>query len=248
MANWRCPHCRTPQPEAARCWVCRRSSTSCGTCAHFRRAIAGPLGGTCGLDPRRTALARRRAPRLLAPDPDGRGAIGGGGADPDHRPGGAAVPGAGHALEQAGRLNVRSCARRSGTAAPGQGDGLGGGGAVLSRIGNRAPRRRPPAGSAGDDDVGLGRVTPPCHWMTALAGGLALASATVRPTYVPTVTSDGVGVGRARRRRRAGRRRRRGRTGSATGTGWGSAPGPSRPRSRPACRWAPRGPPATPGR
>ncbi len=56
MANWRCPHCRTPQPEAARCWVCRRSSTSCGTCAHYRRAIAGPSGGTCGLDPRRTAL------------------------------------------------------------------------------------------------------------------------------------------------------------------------------------------------
>jgi hypothetical protein len=56
MANWRCPHCRTPQPEAARCWVCRRSSTSCGTCAHFRRAIAGSFGGTCGLDRRRSVL------------------------------------------------------------------------------------------------------------------------------------------------------------------------------------------------
>ena len=56
MPNWRCPHCRTPQPEAARCWVCRRSSTACSVCRHFRRSVAAPYGGTCGLDPRRIPL------------------------------------------------------------------------------------------------------------------------------------------------------------------------------------------------
>lgn len=50
MPNWRCPHCRTPQPETARCWVCRRSTTTCGTCRYFHRAVATPPGGTCGLD------------------------------------------------------------------------------------------------------------------------------------------------------------------------------------------------------
>ena len=55
MTMWRCPHCGTPQSETARCWVCRRSSTSCGTCRHFRRAIAGELG-YCGLDRRRIPL------------------------------------------------------------------------------------------------------------------------------------------------------------------------------------------------
>jgi len=48
--------------------------------------------------------ARWRAPRLLAPDPGRRRTIGGRGADPDHRPGGTALSGAGHALEQTGRL------------------------------------------------------------------------------------------------------------------------------------------------
>jgi hypothetical protein len=52
---WRCPHCETPQAETSRCWVCKRSSTSCGTCRHFRRAIAGQLG-YCGLDARRRPL------------------------------------------------------------------------------------------------------------------------------------------------------------------------------------------------
>jgi hypothetical protein len=56
MPNWRCPHCRTPQPEAARCWVCRRSSTSCATCVHYRRSVAPLIGGTCGLDPRAFTL------------------------------------------------------------------------------------------------------------------------------------------------------------------------------------------------
>ncbi|MGH2468275.1 MAG: hypothetical protein ACRDGL_11210 [Candidatus Limnocylindrales bacterium] len=51
MATWRCPTCRTPQPETARCWVCATSSTTCSTCLHFRRSVAGRLG-TCGLDSR----------------------------------------------------------------------------------------------------------------------------------------------------------------------------------------------------
>jgi hypothetical protein len=55
MPMWRCPHCGTPQAEAARCWVCRRSSTACATCRHYRRAVAGQLG-YCGLDARRQPL------------------------------------------------------------------------------------------------------------------------------------------------------------------------------------------------
>jgi hypothetical protein len=55
MPMWHCPHCGTPQAEAARCWVCRRSSTSCATCANFRHAVFGGLG-YCGLDRGRSAL------------------------------------------------------------------------------------------------------------------------------------------------------------------------------------------------
>jgi len=44
MVSWRCPHCGSPQTETARCWVCRRSTTSCATCRHFRRSVAGRLG------------------------------------------------------------------------------------------------------------------------------------------------------------------------------------------------------------
>ena len=55
MPMWRCPHCGTPQAEAARCWVCRRSSTSCATCANFRHAVFGGLG-YCGLDQGRSPL------------------------------------------------------------------------------------------------------------------------------------------------------------------------------------------------
>jgi len=56
MPIWRCPHCGTPQAETARCWVCRRSSTTCSTCRHFRRSVAAQLG-YCGLDRRRLPLA-----------------------------------------------------------------------------------------------------------------------------------------------------------------------------------------------
>jgi hypothetical protein len=56
MPSWRCPHCSTPQPEASRCWVCHRSSTSCGTCRHFRGSVAARVG-FCGLDKRRKPLS-----------------------------------------------------------------------------------------------------------------------------------------------------------------------------------------------
>jgi hypothetical protein len=55
MPMWRCPHCGTPQAETARCWVCRRSSTTCSTCRHFRRSLS-PTLGYCGLDRKRLPL------------------------------------------------------------------------------------------------------------------------------------------------------------------------------------------------
>jgi hypothetical protein len=55
MPSWRCPHCSTPQPESSRCWVCHRSSTSCGTCRQFRGSVAARVG-FCGLDRRRQPL------------------------------------------------------------------------------------------------------------------------------------------------------------------------------------------------
>jgi len=55
MPTWRCPHCSTPQAEAARCWVCHRSSSGCGSCRNFRRSIAAGVG-YCALDRGRAAL------------------------------------------------------------------------------------------------------------------------------------------------------------------------------------------------
>jgi hypothetical protein len=55
MPMWRCPHCATPQAETARCWVCHRSSTACGSCRHFRRSVAAQIG-YCGLDRQRQPL------------------------------------------------------------------------------------------------------------------------------------------------------------------------------------------------
>lgn len=55
MPSWRCPHCATPQAETSRCWVCHRSSTSCGTCRHFRRSVAARVG-FCGIDRSRAPL------------------------------------------------------------------------------------------------------------------------------------------------------------------------------------------------
>ena len=55
MPMWRCPHCATPQAETARCWVCHKSTTACGSCRNFRLAVAGQLG-YCGLDRKREPL------------------------------------------------------------------------------------------------------------------------------------------------------------------------------------------------
>jgi hypothetical protein len=55
---WHCPHCGAPQAETARCWVCRRSSTTCSTCRHFRASLAADLG-YCALDRRRLPLTGR---------------------------------------------------------------------------------------------------------------------------------------------------------------------------------------------
>ncbi len=52
---WQCPHCGVPQAETARCWVCRRSSTTCSTCRHFRASVAADVG-YCGLDRYRRPL------------------------------------------------------------------------------------------------------------------------------------------------------------------------------------------------
>jgi hypothetical protein len=53
---WHCPHCGALQAEAARCWVCRRSSTTCSTCRNFRLSLAADLG-YCALDRRRRPLS-----------------------------------------------------------------------------------------------------------------------------------------------------------------------------------------------
>lgn len=73
MPMWRCPHCGTPQPESARCWVCRRSSTSCATCRHFRRAVAAGLG-YCALERGRRPLSGTEIRSCWDPVPTGAGA------------------------------------------------------------------------------------------------------------------------------------------------------------------------------
>jgi hypothetical protein len=55
---WHCPHCGAPQAETARCWVCRRSSTTCSTCRHFRTSLAPDIG-YCALDRKRQPLTGR---------------------------------------------------------------------------------------------------------------------------------------------------------------------------------------------
>jgi hypothetical protein len=56
MATWRCPHCATAQGESARCFLCGRSATSCGTCAHFRASFVEGVG-YCALDRRHSPLS-----------------------------------------------------------------------------------------------------------------------------------------------------------------------------------------------
>jgi|SRR6188474_2595604 hypothetical protein len=52
---WRCPGCGTLQVEAAACFVCSRSATSCSTCVNFRRAVVSGLG-YCAQDRRHEPL------------------------------------------------------------------------------------------------------------------------------------------------------------------------------------------------
>jgi hypothetical protein len=54
--SWRCPHCRTLQPEAVRCRACARSAVSCASCHRFRRSIASDLG-YCADDAARSPLS-----------------------------------------------------------------------------------------------------------------------------------------------------------------------------------------------
>lgn len=82
---WHCPHCGAPQAETARCWVCRRSSTTCSTCRHFRASLATDVN-YCALDRRRRPLSGlelrgcwserpsslQAAARLASVDPDRR--------------------------------------------------------------------------------------------------------------------------------------------------------------------------------
>lgn len=55
MATWRCPNCGTLQNETARCFLCQRSATSCGTCAMFRASLVGGVG-YCANDRKREPL------------------------------------------------------------------------------------------------------------------------------------------------------------------------------------------------
>lgn len=56
MATWRCPNCRTLQRDAAQCFLCQRSATSCSTCVNFRRSVVGGVG-YCGFDRLREPLS-----------------------------------------------------------------------------------------------------------------------------------------------------------------------------------------------
>jgi hypothetical protein len=58
VAMWHCPHCGAPQAETARCWVCRKSSTTCSTCRHFRPSLVSDIG-YCALDRARRPLTGR---------------------------------------------------------------------------------------------------------------------------------------------------------------------------------------------
>jgi hypothetical protein len=91
MPMWRCPHCGTPQAETARCWVCHRSSTACGTCRHFRRSVAAQLG-YCGLDRHRLPLAGNEIRECWEPKPEDGGQATAVGSLPLHPPGATTEP------------------------------------------------------------------------------------------------------------------------------------------------------------
>jgi hypothetical protein len=54
--TWRCPHCRTLQPESSRCRGCSRAAVSCASCHYFRPSFVGALG-FCATDPAREPLS-----------------------------------------------------------------------------------------------------------------------------------------------------------------------------------------------
>jgi hypothetical protein len=56
MSTWRCPNCGTLQSDTARCFLCQRSATSCGTCVRFRPSFVGGVG-YCADDKRREPLS-----------------------------------------------------------------------------------------------------------------------------------------------------------------------------------------------
>ncbi len=55
VPTWRCPHCRTLQPESTSCRACGRSAISCRTCHLFSISVVGGLG-FCASDTARTPL------------------------------------------------------------------------------------------------------------------------------------------------------------------------------------------------
>jgi hypothetical protein len=113
VAMWACPHCGVPQAEAARCWVCHRSSTTCSTCRHFRTSLAADVG-YCGKDRWRTPLtglelrACWEEGRRVAAGPGataGRAPTGAG--DPAERRSGAVVRGNGGPLDRPDPMRLR---------------------------------------------------------------------------------------------------------------------------------------------
>ena len=192
MPSWRCPHCATPQPEASRCWVCHRSSTSCGTCRHFRGSVAARVG-FCGLDRRRQPLA---GDEVRACWEDGATPVAAGS---DHA--GAARP-----ADRAGCSASRSTTRAE-ASTPTASDP-----AAAVRA---AGRRRPLARSGGARTAGCGSKSRPgepaeagrlCAGLLRAASGRAAArsggqvasdagSYTVRSMSVPGVPASGPGVG-----------------------------------------------------
>jgi hypothetical protein len=54
-STWRCPHCRTLQPESTTCRACGRSAVSCRTCHLFSISVVGGLG-FCASDAARAPL------------------------------------------------------------------------------------------------------------------------------------------------------------------------------------------------
>ena len=227
MPIWRCPHCGTPQAETARCWVCRRSSTACATCRHFRRSVAANLG-YCGLD-RAGRRCRRRDPGLL------------GSAAGDPAPSRARRPRAPPPPMRAPPRSpiARPTGVRRGRDAAGPGPGArprpgGAGPSTTAAPGATAPRppradgaRRQPAGTLGRSRR-LSRAGRRGRPVAGVGGGVGAASVS---GSAPRSVSAWVRRGRCRVSGRVGCRGRRRGSGSASAWASGSARGPSRRRS-----------------